>query len=336
MDDHEYDRICSLAAYPAPDTSSPLCASVTEEQFAVIQRQLRHRHLRAELRRHGQDQKVAHYIARRDAGESICAIALSVAFSPCMLARVLLKAKYQWSKATISRLFKEAMREEEEEAEEEERGEEEEEGTDGDLRATTGSFVSKADYAQVIPELRECVEADAYCSPLADRVRHSVGQEYEDVLLMTLRTRQLVFESEATLRAKGLSKTPDVRLLLPIGVKDAADGERLHVVHWIDSKAMFGDRYTHDTENASQLQGYVNRFGPGMVIYWFGHVAHLSADRDVFVTDAFPQEIALPGAFDPLAAVPKVRAGDVVALRPAEVATAFDEDYVPITSVVCE
>ena len=103
-------------------------------------------------------------------------------------------------------------------------------------------------------QLRACVYADAYCSPLADRVRHSVGQEYEDVLVMTLRTRQLVFESEATLRAKGLSKTPDVRLLLPIGVKDAAKGQRLHVVHWIDSKAMFGDRYTHDTENASQVR----------------------------------------------------------------------------------
>ena len=84
------------------------------------------------------------------------------------------------------------------------------------------------------------------------------------------------------------------------------------------------------------MQGYVNRFGPGMVIYWFGHVAHLSSDRDVFVTDAFPLEIALPGAFDPLAAVPKLSTGDVVALRPATVTTAFDEDYVPITSVVCE
>ena len=85
-----------------------------------------------------------------------------------------------------------------------------------------------------------------------------------------------------------------------------------------------------------QLQGYVNRFGSGMVIYWFGHVAHLSSDRDVFVTDAFPQEIVLPGAFDPLAAVAKVSAGDVVALCPEKVATVFDEDYVPITSVVCE
>ena len=102
-------------------------------------------------------------------------------------------------------------------------------------------------------QIRECIDEDEYCSPLADRVRHSIGQEYEDLLLMTLRNRQLVFESEEMLREKGLSKTPDVRLLLPIGVRDPKNGQQLHVVNWIDSKAMFGDRYTHETENASQV-----------------------------------------------------------------------------------
>lgn len=78
-----------------------------------------------------------------------------------------------------------------------------------------------------------------------------MGVEYEHLLLATLRNRRLVFESEDELRERGLSKTPDVRLLLPIGVRDAR-GE-LRVVHWIDSKAMFGDRHTHETENAGQV-----------------------------------------------------------------------------------
>lgn len=48
--------------------------------------------------------------------------------------------------------------------------------------------------------MKECIEEDAYCSPLADRVRHNVGVEFEYRLLETLRNRRLVFESEDVLR----------------------------------------------------------------------------------------------------------------------------------------
>lgn len=49
-------------------------------------------------------------------------------------------------------------------------------------------------------KVRECIARDAYCSPLADRVRHNVGVEYEYRLVEMLRNRRLVFESEDTLR----------------------------------------------------------------------------------------------------------------------------------------
>lgn len=38
-----------------------------------------------------------------------------------------------------------------------------------------------------------------------------------------------------------------------------------------------------------------------MVIYWFGHVADLSTDRDVFITHTFPRAIELPGGLDAMA-----------------------------------
>lgn len=59
----------------------------------------------------------------------------------------------------------------------------------------------------------------------------------------------------------GFAKTPDVLLRLPISI----DGK---VVRWIDSKAMYGDYKSHTREHKSQLDGYLNRFGPGLFVCW--------------------------------------------------------------------
>ncbi|ETL82470.1 hypothetical protein L917_17359 [Phytophthora nicotianae] len=314
MDEGEFELICSLDAFP--DATGPQL-SVSEETFSVIKRQLLHHQYRSELRLHRQEKTLKNYVARYSAGESMRQIAKSVSFSPCMMARVVLDAKYGWSKTTISNLFKEAMKDE----------------SELEADAPNHRGLSEDEYSRVVREIRECISKDEIGSPLADRIRHNMGVEYEYLLLETLRNRQLVFESEDMLREKGLSKTPDVRLLLPIGVKSSKTG-KLRVVNWIDSKAMFGDRHTHETENASQLQGYVNRYGPGMVIYWFGHVAELSSDSDILITDTFPQEISLPGAFNPLASVTKVQEGTGVKLQPAKIQTNFDDDWIPVT--ICE
>ncbi|CAI5724460.1 hypothetical protein KXD40_000941 [Peronospora effusa] len=312
MDEEEYRLICSLDTF-----SSTLQLTVTNETFSVIKRQLQHRQFRSTLRLHRQNKSLKMYVARFDTGESMCEIATSVDFSPCMMVRLVLEHKYGWSKTTISNVFKDAMTDDESQRD--------------SLLNRRG--LSNEEYTRVIQEIQECIEKDVYCSPLADRIRHNMGVEYEYLLLETLRNRQLVFESEDMLREKGLSKTPDVRLLVPIGVKDSKHGQ-LHVVNWIDSKAMFGDRHTHETENASQLQGYVNRYGPGMVIYWFGHVAQLDSGSDIFITDSFPPDILLPGAFDPRASAMKLKEGAEVKLQPAKVHTDFDGDWNPITT--CE
>eukprot|EP00741_Cyanophora_paradoxa_P002429 tig00000076_g2354.t1 len=113
-------------------------------------------------------------------------------------------------------------------------------------------------------EIENCVAVDDQYSPSVDRIRHIYGSEYEYILQEKLRNIGVGFETEEELRQRGFPKTPDVRLTVPIGV----DG---HVVNWIDSKAMFGDDYALSSMR-DQLAAYVNRFGPGMVIFWFGHV----------------------------------------------------------------
>lgn len=63
------------------------------------------------------------------------------------------------------------------------------------------------------------------------------------------------------------------------------------MVHWIDSKATFGDEFTF-SQSQDQLLSYVNRFGSGMVIYWFDFVDSL-ADKEssILFTSRFPRNI---------------------------------------------
>jgi hypothetical protein len=103
----------------------------------------------------------------------------------------------------------------------------------------------------------------------------------------------IAFESEKELQQRGYAKTPDVHLPVPIGVHvtDPHTGQTaVKIIHWIDSKAMYGDAETHHSHNRPQMEAYVNRFGPGLVIYWFGlHPALLQSDiAHVLVSDCFP------------------------------------------------
>ena len=34
---------------------------------------------------------------------------------------------------------------------------------------------------------------------------------------------------------------------------------------------MFGDVHTHQSEVIPQAEAFVHRFGPGLILYWFGH-----------------------------------------------------------------
>ena len=50
---------------------------------------------------------------------------------------------------------------------------------------------------------------------------------------------------------------------------------------------MFGDEKTHEQSTLPQAVSYVHRFGPGLVLYWFGHAPLTlldDADGDVLIT----------------------------------------------------
>ncbi|XP_077864259.1 CDAN1-interacting nuclease 1-like [Saccoglossus kowalevskii] len=113
----------------------------------------------------------------------------------------------------------------------------------------------------------------------------SVGSEYEYILREKLHNRGIAFIDEDEMRSRGYDKTPDIKLEVPIAV----DGQ---VVNWIESKASFGDEYSHNTYLKDQFWSYWNRFGPGMVIYWFGFIEELDIHRDrgILLKEDFPDD----------------------------------------------
>ncbi|KAK8724950.1 hypothetical protein OTU49_011000 [Cherax quadricarinatus] len=141
-------------------------------------------------------------------------------------------------------------------------------------------------------EVYLCLLEDEVYGPFADSIKHSIGYEYEFFLRRELEKLNISYQNEDDLRLRGYDKTPDIKLDIPIAV----DGK---VVNWIESKASFGDEESHRTYLKDQFWSYWNRFGPGLVIYWFGFIEELDEYRDkgIMLRDSFPSNIVF---MDPL------------------------------------
>ncbi|GAB4816690.1 hypothetical protein N2152v2_003736 [Parachlorella kessleri] len=158
--------------------------------------------------------------------------------------------------------------------------------------------------ARVQQDIERCIECDICASPAADLARHTAGREYEAKLYQCLSDAGIAYWTEDDLRDKGFHKTPDAKLqelqpgvvadavLLPhVGPAQVPIAVQGRIVNWIDSKATFGDDKTHREQALGQYQKYVNRFGPGLVIYWHGFIRDLSqlqGGEDVLLLDRFP------------------------------------------------
>lgn len=121
---------------------------------------------------------------------------------------------------------------------------------------------------------------------LINQTFSSVGQEYELKLQNFLAERNLSFRNEEHLRSRGYDKTPDFKLEVPIAVNG-------FVINWIESKARFGNIEIHQKYIKEQFLSYWNRFGPGLVIYWFGFLDNLTkpSEKRFIIMDHFPENI---------------------------------------------
>ncbi len=60
-------------------------------------------------------------------------------------------------------------------------------------------------------------------------------------------------------------KTPDFLLLKPM----TWHGDEYN---WIESKASFGDEYIHRKNHRGQVSEYVELYGQGILVYWYGYL----------------------------------------------------------------
>ena len=61
-------------------------------------------------------------------------------------------------------------------------------------------------------EVMRCIACDDNYSPLVEKIRHSIGMEYEYLLQEKLRNLGIPFLSEDEMRERGYPKTPDIKL----------------------------------------------------------------------------------------------------------------------------
>ncbi|KAM7327568.1 hypothetical protein ACRRTK_013935 [Alexandromys fortis] len=97
------------------------------------------------------------------------------------------------------------------------------------------------------------------CVPSLTEMSGAIGYEHEVLLRDLLLKKNLSFLDEDQLRAKGYDKTPDFILQVPVAVEG-------HIIHWIESKASFGDECSHHAYLHGQFWSYWNSFTKGQQI----------------------------------------------------------------------
>ena len=257
-------------AYPDMDALKATHPGVSLDTLVSIYSQESSRRIRVSHGRHARG--IEAHARRYLAGEDIFAVADAIDFPPCQLMRLLLDHLLSLGHKTVGMCLRDPFGRIPETPPE---------GTPAHAHENGGARLCR----RLRIDVERCVAWDHVASPAVDTLRHTAGREYEDLLEEKLTRLGIPFVTEDALRAEGHAKTPDIKLELPIAVRG-------RIVNWIDSKASFCDPLVHVEKGTEQFQGYVNRFGPGMVIYWLGVIDELAEESvgDVMLVDDFPEE----------------------------------------------
>ncbi|MCQ2069885.1 MAG: C15orf41 family protein [archaeon] len=128
-------------------------------------------------------------------------------------------------------------------------------------------------------ELREANQKDLAYSLEANEKARIRGKWGEGFLWDWLDEQGIEYHTEDEGRTEGAKgKTPDCLLAVPM----MFEGQK---IYWIESKASFGDSIEFKTNAKKQLIPYTEIFGPGIVVYWTGHLDGLQCPPGVIIED---------------------------------------------------
>ncbi|KAI4467932.1 hypothetical protein MML48_2g00006309 [Holotrichia oblita] len=197
-------------------------------------------------------------VKREDPG-IILRIAVDADISPCLIAKLILQKYYENTE------------------------------TDGE-NINVNKYLRDTTLIENIDLAYECTLYDDQYSPAVETMKSSIGQQYEILLHKQMTDLGIAFRDEEYLRKFGYDKTPDFKLEVPIAI----DG---FIINWIESKALFGDEDVHRDYIKHQYSSYWNRFGPGLVIYWFGYIETIiqSSEKRFIVRNNLPNNFIAIG-----------------------------------------
>ena len=115
-------------------------------------------------------------------------------------------------------------------------------------------------------ELDEVIGRDELYTPRSHDKQSAEGNRKEDSIAKWLDGKEVEYFTENDLRAGTVEgKPPDFLLMEPI----EWHGDEYN---WIESKASFGDDYIHRKNHRGQVSDYVELYGQGILVYWYGYL----------------------------------------------------------------
>ncbi len=152
---------------------------------------------------------------------------------------------------------------------------------DGAGRKEFWSYVRDPDLLEspeTAAEVREAIRNDIVYSPEANARQKERGLWGEGLLHEWLDGQGVTYRTENDLRGTEFTKTPDCLLDFPVLYEG-------HEIHWVESKASFGDNTEFKFNSRKQLIPYTDLFGPGLVVYWVGCLDDMDCPEDVYICD---------------------------------------------------
>lgn len=124
-------------------------------------------------------------------------------------------------------------------------------------------------------EILDLIAHDLVYAPEANERQAERGREGEALLYNWLDDLGVGYRTEKDLRQIS-TKTPDALLDKPLKFEGRP-------IHWIESKANFGDYQEVSRNLRKQLIPYTHLFGPGLVVYWYGLVSDVKTPPEIIL-----------------------------------------------------